>query len=225
MSRPTPPPHTEPELVQRARTLAGRSLAQVATSFGATLPVDLRRHKGFVGQLLEEVLGASAGSRAEPDFPGLGVELKTIPVRPDGTVRESTFVCTAPLDGSLDVAWEQSWVRRKLSRVLWVPVIGTGDEPVGERRVGGAVLWSPSPDEDAVLRADWVDLADRLALGELGSLHAGHGVALQLRPKGASADDVTWMLGEEGEWVRENPRGFYLRARFTEGILRARLRV
>lgn len=220
-----PPPHSEEELVRRARSLAGRRLEEVAARYGLRVPPDQRRHKGFVGQLLETALGATAGNRAEPDFPGLGVELKTLPVSPDGSVRESTFVCTAPMDGTLDVTWEASWVRHKLARVLWLPIVSDSDTPLPERVIGGAILWSPSADEDAVLRADWVDLADRLALGELGAANASHGVALQLRPKAARASDEAWMLGEDGEWVRDNPRGFYLRTSFTQRVLRARVRV
>lgn len=220
-----PPPWSEAELVLRARGLAGRRLDEIARRFGLQVPPDQRRAKGFVGQLLETALGATGGNRAEPDFPGLGVELKTLPVSPDGQVRESTFVCTAPMDGSLDVAWEASWVRHKLSRVLWLPVVGGAEVALGERVVGGAILWSPSEEEEATLRVDWVDLADRLALGELGAANASHGVALQLRPKAARATDEAWGLGEDGEWVRDNPRGFYLRTSFTQRLLRSRVRV
>jgi DNA mismatch repair protein MutH len=208
------PPSTEAELLARARALAGLTLPELAARLGHRLPADLRRHKGVIGALLEAGLGASAGSKAEPDFPGLGVELKTIPVGPTGRPRESTFVCTANLDVALSGAWPDSWVRRKLSRVLWVPVVHQ-PEPV----IGAAVLWSPSDEEDAALAADWHDLADSLARGELWRLHARHGHVLQLRPKGADNRDLTWIAGEDEERVQDMRRGFYLRPAFTGAVL------
>lgn len=216
------PPASEHELMLRVLRLAGRDLAWVASQVGWTPPPDLRRHKGWIGQLLEEVLGASASSRALPDFPELGVEMKTLPLRPDGRPKESTYVCTAPLDGTLEADWASSWVCKKLSKVLWVPILGDGAP--GSRRVGRAVLWSPDAEEAETLAADFHALAELIAMGELWQLSAHHGVALQLRPKAASSKDKAWVLGEEGEWVQDTPRGFYLRPSFTRALIQKRLR-
>ena len=169
------------------------------------------------------MLGATAGSRAEPDFPHLGVELKTLPVDATGKPLETTYVCTARLDGTLARRWEDSWVRHKLACVLWVPIVGTG--VLGERLVGAPILWKPDPDEEAQLREDWTAIAEAIALGEAWQLEARRGVALQLRPKAARASDSTWMVDDEGEWARVNPRGFYLRTSFTREILARRLRI
>jgi DNA mismatch repair protein MutH len=218
---PAPPPDSEAELLARAELLAGRSVAWLAAREGVACPDDLRRDKGFIGNLLETALGATAGSRAEPDFPALGVEMKTLPVDARGRPRESTYVCTAPLDGSMARTWEASWVRHKLSRVLWIPVVGDG--PPGERRLGAPVLWRPTPEEEAVLRADWEALAEAIALGETWQLEGRRGRALQLRPKAAHAREMRWVLDDQGEWVRVNPRGFYLRPAFTRALLAARL--
>ena len=69
------PPSTLAELLVRARALAGQTIGELGHDLGCQVPVDQRRAKGLVGQMLERALGASAGSRAAPDFPGLGVEL------------------------------------------------------------------------------------------------------------------------------------------------------
>jgi DNA mismatch repair protein MutH len=189
------------------------------------VPVDLRRSKGWVGQLLERYLGASAGSRAEPDFPYLGIELKSVPVDRSGRPRESTYVCTAPLDGSLAGTWQDSWARRKLQRVLWMPVVGEGAMPVAERLVGAALLWSPSDQEEAQLCRDWEELAELIQTGDLARLDAHTGEVLQLRPKAASSKSLTWMLDEDANWIQVNPRGFYLRRSFTTDLLARHLRL
>jgi len=222
--RPSPP-RTEDELHERALALAGLPLAHIAGRFGQKVPPDLRRDKGWIGNLLETALGATAKSRAEPDFPHLGVEMKTLPVRTDGRPLESTYVCTAPLDGSLEARWEDSWVRHKLARVLWVPIVGERGSPPGERRVGTPLLWTPTPEQDAALRADWEALTELIRLGELWQIDAKKGRFLQLRPKAAHRRETTWTLDEDGEWARANPRGFYLRTRFTRALLERHYRL
>ncbi len=220
---PAAPPRSEDELLARARELAGLPLARVAGQRRIAVPPDLRRAKGWVGLVLEQALGATAASHAMPDFPDLGIELKSIPVDPAGKPRESTYVCTAPVDGSMPRRWADSWVCKKLSRVLWVPIVIPPGASPGQRIVGTAVMWTPDEQEDAVLRADYEELTELIDMGELWQLDATRGQALQLRPKGAHSDDLVWALDGEGEWVRTSPRGFYLRARFTADVLARRL--
>jgi DNA mismatch repair protein MutH len=219
MQQVVAPPASEAELLDRALALAGRTLSEVAAVRRVAVPTDLRRDKGWIGQLLESVLGATAAGRAQPDFPGIGVELKTLPVSAKGSTLQSTWVCTAPLDGTLARRWEDAWLRRKLSRVLWMPIVGTREVAVGDRVVGSPLIWSPSPEEEADLRADWEELSGLIHSGELWQLDARRGKWLQIRPKGARGSDLVWTLDEDGEWIRDTPRGFYLRARFTRALL------
>ncbi|WP_092995455.1 DNA mismatch repair endonuclease MutH [Thiohalomonas denitrificans] len=221
MSNPDlpPPPVSEAELMERCRVVAGRSLGQLAMQTGIQVPHDLRRAKGWVGQLVEAVLGADAASLAEPDFRAIGVEMKTLPLDTDGRPRESTYVCTVPLEQGISDSWTTSWARRKLARVLWVPVEADRELPVAERRLGTPFLWSPDPHQEEILRTDWEELMEMVCLGQLGSITARFGRALQIRPKAANARIMAAAIGPEGERILTNPRGFYLRSSFTLAIL------
>ncbi|MGL5814408.1 MAG: DNA mismatch repair endonuclease MutH [Aeromonas sp.] len=212
-------PQSEQELLTRAYAMAGLPLAQLAASAGIPVPRDLRRDKGWVGQLIEWQLGASAGSKPEQDFPDLGIELKTIPVDPAGKPLETTFVCVAPLIGVSGQRWEESNVRNKLSRVLWIPVEGSREIPIGERRIGMPLLWSPSKEEDDLLRQDWEELMDMIVLGEVEQISARHGQVMQLRPKAANNKALTRAIGRNGQPIQTLPRGFYLKIGFTHGLL------
>jgi DNA mismatch repair protein MutH len=216
---PPSPPRSEAELLERCRVIAGLSLAQLAERFAVVIPADLKRHKGWVGQLLELALGADAQSLAAPDFRAIGVELKTLPVDRNGLPRESTYVCTVPLEGGLEADWEQSWIRRKLARVLWLPVEADPSLPLGQRRVGSALLWSPDEEEEAALRRDWEELAERICMGELEQITARMGSVLQIRPKAANARVRCQSVGAGGEAILTNPRGYYLRPAFTRRLL------
>lgn len=214
-------PSDEHELLARAASLAGRTIAELCIDRGEVCPADQRRHKGFVGNLIERAMGVTARANAAgPDFDALGIELKTIPMSRDGSPRESTFVCVANLGALSESSWEQSPVRRKLARVLWLPIEAEADVALRDRRVGRAVLWSPSPEQDALLAADWDELAARIASGEVESITAHVGRWLQLRPKAAHAGVLGRARDEEGAPLRARPRGFYLRRESTAAIMR-----
>lgn len=213
------PPETEAELVARAGELAGLPLSELARRLGAEVPLDLRRAKGFVGGLLERALGASAGSRALPDFPELGVELKTLPVDRGGVPVESTFVCTIPLTEIGQVEWADSRVRRKLAKVLWVPVEGERAIAVAERRIGQALLYRLPPEDEAVLRADWEELAGFIGRGHVEELSGHLGKYLQIRPKAAHSRARRLGFDADGAPFAALPRGFYLRPTFTGAVL------
>lgn len=214
----TPPTSVE-QLMSKAYAIAGLSLAELAEIANWPMPKDLRRDKGWVGQLIEYHLGAEAGSKPEQDFPHLGIELKTIPINEQGKPLETTFVCVAPLLDIAGLSWQNSNVKNKLSCVLWLPVEGSREIPLPVRRVGSPLLWQPSPAEEALLQQDWEELMERIALGDIEHVTARHGQALQLRPKAANGKALTDAIGPDGQRIRTRPRGFYLKKEFTGNIL------
>lgn len=211
-----PPPRSREELLMRARALAGQGLDAIAEGMRAPKVGGGLHEKGAVGQLIERALGATGGSRAEPDFPAIGVELKTVPVDDRGKPRESTYVCTLPLERAAELAWETSWVREKLARVLFVPVIHEGDAPT---RLGSPVAFSPTEKEEALLRADFDEIVGLVGAGGVEAVSARVGVVMQLRPKAASSRVRTVARDGEGGRILVNPRGFYLRPSFVAAIL------
>ena len=192
-------PKDETELLKRAQDLAGMSLGEIAAMINVEVPKDLKREKGWIGLLLEQVLGASAGSRPEPDFPHLGVELKSLPINAQGKPLETTFVCVAPLTGLVGAQWQTSHIRNKLARVLWIPVVSERSIAIAERIVGTAFIWSPSQEEEHLLALDWQELTDMIVLGNVENIHGKHGQVLQLRPKAANSEARTQAFNRHGQ--------------------------
>lgn len=219
LNLPVAGPRSLDELLARAAGLHGATIGGVAERCGVALDRQPWGHKGRVGELIERALGASAQSLDLPDFPQLGVELKTVPLDALGHVRESTFVCTIDLTRAAHEAWESSRLWGKLRCVLWVPVEPAGSAPLALRRIGRPLLWRPSAAQEALLRADWTALMGLIAVGGIEELSAHLGEVLQVRPKAAHGRVRTPAPGPEGEELAAMPRGFYLRARFTEGLL------
>lgn len=212
-------PQSSTELLQRCQALAGLTLGQIAATADITVPANLQRDKGWVGQLLEHTLGATAGSKAEPDFPALGIELKTLPIDQSGKPLESTYVCVAPLTGVAGLQWQDSWVCQKLQHVLWVPILAERQIPLAQRMVGTGFLWQPSPTQLQLLQQDWEELMEQITLGGIANIRGAQGKVLQLRPKAANSKALTQAVGASGEPILTLPRGFYLKAGFTAAIL------
>jgi DNA mismatch repair protein MutH len=195
------------ELLHAARRLAGLEVTSVAG-----------RGKGGVGQSVERALGLSPRFD-EVDDPDSGVEVKTLPVRlcdDVATVTEVTFVTTATPESLITETWLTSRARRKLRRVLFVPVVHDDNDIV---RFGAAFYWQPTPADDAVLRKDWEDLSDLVARGLGFAVTSRRGRWLHLRPKARDAAHTrrAGTVDEDGVVVR--PQGFYLRRSLTQRVL------
>lgn len=207
-------------LVDRAAALAGRSVDELAAALGLRTSGEAVRTKGTAGAILERALGATGGSAKVHDFPELGVELKTIPVDADDAPRESTYVCTLSLADADRLEWATSWVRAKLSCVLFVPLVGEDGTPWPQRRLGAPRLWMPTPEQEAVLQGDFDEVVGLVGVGRIEELDARLGRWLQVRPKAAHGRVRTSAYDADGELVPTVPRGFYLRPRFTGALLR-----
>ena len=220
----TTSPADESSLLDRAERLAGWRLGELAMLLGEPAPESLARAKGWVGTLLERALGAQDVHVPSPDFGDLGVELKTLPIDARGKPRESTHICMVTCaEECLDLTFKDSRLWGKLQRILWIPVEADASIPVAERRIGRPILWSPTDAQEAILRSDWENHMEAIRDGFIDEITAHHGEYLQIRPKARDAKHRVWGWGECGDPLLTLPRGYYLRALFTEMILRGAL--
>ncbi len=212
------PPLTEAELKARANAIAGKTLAMLAELHQEPVPPSQHHAKGWVGQLLEKVLGANAMNLDQPDFMNLGIELKTLPVNKMGQPCESTYICTAPIPNS-DTDFESSRVWRKMAKMLWVPIEADKAKPLAQRRIGVPILWSPSSSIRNQLCQDWEEFMELITLGQFENLSAHKGKYLQIRPKAANAKTFIQVINQYGQTISIVPKGFYLRATLTQKII------
>ncbi|MBA2652222.1 MAG: DNA mismatch repair endonuclease MutH [Tatlockia sp.] len=214
---------SEDELLERCRSIEGLSFLQLASLLQLTIPAENQRRKGWTGLAIELALGTTAGNKAIPDFANLGIELKTLPLNEHLKPAESTFVTSIPLLTIHHENWLSSQCYAKLKRVLWLPIEGDSEIPFGQRRIGRGFLWSANQSEAAILAQDWNELTAMIATGQLDEVNASIGQYLQIRPKAANAKSLCYGFDSEGNKILTLPRGFYLRASFTDQIVRSNL--
>lgn len=212
------PPQNLEQLQQRCQQLAGLTIGTIAQQLDVNIPSNLLHAKGWVGQLLEIYLGASANNQALPDFPELGIELKTIPVDKNLKPLESTYVCTVQTN-NMALSWHDSWVYNKLKHVLWVPVIASPEIAIINRQILTPIFWQMPAEIEAILRTDWEELMDMLQLGYAKQLTAKFGTYLHIRPKAANSRVLVNYTDADGYQTKIVPKGFYLRSDFTKLIL------
>lgn len=178
---------------------------------------ELHGHKGWAGECLEEILGVSDKHSCGPDFPELGVELKTLPLSSKFQVLESTFLSKISLPFQ-EGCFLQSRLFRKIRRIFWVPLIGDKGTPLSERRIGQGFLWELAEPALSIFEQDWDELTALLRQGLFSQISAHLGAALHIRPKAAhSRDKVRLKIGEHHTTLV--PLGFYLRRSFTQQII------
>lgn len=210
---------SDEDLLARCVAIAGMSFLQLADAVGLSIPMLPAQRKGFIGMCIERALGATAGSKPTPDFPELGIELKTIPIGKGRKALESTFVCSISFEQITQESFEGSVCYKKLRRVLWFPIEGDAEIPYAERRLGLGFLWSMGLEEQRILKQDWQELSDYIRFGEFENISAHLGEYLQIRPKAANSQKHKNAINATGESIRTLPLGFYLRTTFTNQIL------
>ncbi len=213
-------------LLAHARALIGVELGELADQLGLPVPAGAagpERSKGWAGQIIEHELGVETNGLSGPDFARLGIELKTVPVDRDLKPRESTAVCQIDPVAIAGESWETSTAREKLARVLFVALeVPAGARSVAERRVTAVRLWSPSPAEDRLLRADFdLFVREYFRRGRVDAITGHLGQVMQVRPKGKNAADTRDGYDESGRPTRVGKCGFYLRPAFVASILRS----
>lgn len=202
-------------------------MADLAEGLGLPVPAGRLRTKGWSGQVIERELGAGDGGVLGPDFAALGIELKTVPVDRALLPAESTAVCHIDPVAIAGESWATSYVRSKLARVLFVALEvperqGVHEPSVGDRRVAAIRLWSPSSDEESLLRADFeLFVRDYFRCGRAAEITGHLGRVMQVRPKARRATDLRTAFGSDGKPTRIGRCGFYLRPGFICGILRS----
>ncbi|GAA4359623.1 DNA mismatch repair endonuclease MutH [Kangiella marina] len=206
-------------LLDHAQSFAGSTLGELCERYKEQVPQQLLHKKGWVGQFIEMILGATSGSLAQPDFPDIGVELKTLPIDEQGRPLESTYVSVVPLIDIQGLCWENSVVRHKLMHVLWVPIVASREIPIEKRQIAMPFLWQPSVEQEQTLKQDFEDILDHVSMGGIEQVDARLGEILQVRPKAANSKALTDAIGPDGSTIKTLPRGFYLRPQFTKHCL------
>ncbi|AAO26762.1 MutH [Buchnera aphidicola str. Bp (Baizongia pistaciae)] len=211
----------EKKLFMHAIGLSGYSIREIVSSLDQPVSNSLVRNKGFVGKILELILGVNVlhGYKCI-DFPSLGIELKSIPINSSGYPLEPTFICNIPLkNNSLNITWNNSYFYRKIKKILWIPIIGNRVVSFLDKIVGEAFIWTMSSVQEKILKKDWEEFMDLIIIGKVEYISSKHGQVLQVKKKCKNKHVCIKFINYNGCVKFTNPRAFYFRKSFTWSLL------
>ncbi|MGN0902649.1 MAG: DNA mismatch repair protein MutH [Succinivibrio sp.] len=212
-------PESFEELIENLNLITGKSVTELASMANAAVPISPLHGKGFTGELIESLLGASANNLPIPDFPNLGLELKTLPVDNDLVPLESTFFCHAPLTNIRKLTFENSALFHKVQRILFVLINANREDDFSKRFIKGYFFYAPDHNEMATIKNDFDELYEMIRVGNVDKINARFGKIMQLRPKAANGKALTDCVGPDGSMIKTRPRGFYMRRSFTKELV------
>jgi DNA mismatch repair protein MutH len=200
-------------VLQRARALVGRRLGEV-TSVAAEETMTTRS-RGTVGHHLERYFGLQLNSDQEPDFSHLGVELKSVPMVPQGNshaAKERTFITAIDYATVSTTAFEGSALDRKTRTTLYI-FYGWRPAPVtvADLRVLRVLLHERDDLDELTLREAYRHVQAAVAAGRAHELSESDTWGVGPATKDARARDVPQPHGPEPA----RRRAFAWRAAYT----------
>ncbi|MBQ3774662.1 MAG: DNA mismatch repair protein MutH [Ruminobacter sp.] len=198
-------PFSIDELMHRVIALNGMTVGELASALNIPLPYNTKNAKGYIGQLAEIALGATAGAKPVQDFINLNVELKTIPLLKNCRPAQNTHVCILEHQHIRNQTFENSNFYNKIKQVLWLPVEGDPSIIFAERHFGTGFLWHPDDRQYRILRDEWEEIMEFIAINGIKSITSDIGENVLLAPCGGTKNNYQY--------------GFYLRKSFTAQII------
>ncbi|MFC6276403.1 DNA mismatch repair protein MutH [Psittacicella hinzii] len=219
--QPAAPPQTWSQLLTYVQALVGKTVEQIADKHQVELIDSLKLNRGWLGNLIEIALGASAGSKPTQDFIDLGLELKTLAINENGKVKSDIFISSLPLNSYMLQDWQLSHVLYKLKRILFIPVENNPEIPLAQRRIGKGFIWSPNAQQLATLEADWKSIMEIITQRDFTALKSNLGSALCVRVKALNTQQSNTFNDIDLHSINLPPLSFYLRRNFVNEILQS----
>lgn len=185
------------EIAERARSLVGRTLIELYPS--APMVPSSPATKGVVGRIYEAYFDIPQNSIAGPDFPGAGIELKSVPILLTGSearAKERISVGMIDFDRLRVEVWDTASVRKKLDCMLlifygWQPL-----QPIARFKTLAAGVWSPDAETWRAVEADWHTIRSHVAAGRRGEVSESLTRVLGAATKGPGHGSISraWSL-------------------------------
>lgn len=183
---------TREEILARAALMTGKTLGELAGAGTASI-VSSAHTKSAAGAIVEAWFGIPPNPIAAADFPGAGIELKTVPLSGSGTgqtVKERTVLAMVDYDTLPTETWETAAVRHKLDQILLVYYEWAAGVDIHDFRVVLVTLWSPDERQLAFMELDWLAVKRKVVNGEAHLISEGDGLILGAATKGDNATTV-----------------------------------
>lgn len=162
----------EAELLVHAKKLEGMRIQDISTDVGWLDNSNRKLTKSVIANIIEtDYFGIPTNSHEDADFKDLGIELKVSPLKPiyGGTLlttKERNVLGIVDYQDVLDhTSWkDNSRLDHKLKRMLFVFYVHDDDKPAMDWRIACTFIWSPTPEQEALIQNDYYIIRDKIFL-------------------------------------------------------------
>ncbi|WP_168892811.1 MutH/Sau3AI family endonuclease [Enterobacteriaceae endosymbiont of Plateumaris pusilla] len=209
--------NSEKILLLRASLITGHYLINIAKWLNYNIPINLNKDKGWIGKLIElYLLGNKQKNTFNQDIPQIGIEIKTIPIDEKGNTINDTFICSFPLINKKVFIWNKSKLYKKLSKILWIPIITKSkNTPLSMRVIGKPIIWKPSKKDYKKLYNDWIGLITLFISGNIENINYYNGTILVVKTK-SKKNKLIKTINKDNNIILTKSRAFYLKKNFTK---------
>ena len=200
-----------------AERLEGHTLREMTDAAELQSP---NRRRGAFGNAVEQYyFKYKPNSSQEPDFPEVGIELKTTPLKRDKSGRyvakERLVVNMIDYDTVVNEDFERSHFMQKASRVLLISYLWEKDVDPLDYKIVLVDLWE-IPEVDLVqMKLDWETVVDKVRAGHAEDISGSDTVYLEASTKAA---DSSKRRTQPFSPVLAKPRAWALKASYMTAV-------
>lgn len=196
--------------------LEGRRLDVVAREMGFS-PGD---GKSGSAMLVRKLLGVSDVKKPIRELEARGLTTRILSVTPGGRPYEATSFPAFDHFELLEEEWEDSDLRSRLERILFIPLIRpTRKSPQREAKFGRSFIWIPDDKTLGSIRTEWEMYRDLIKTGGADDLPGASSTHfIHVRPHGRDSDDRVWAPNGSGGRKKVQRQSFWLNQDLTERL-------
>lgn len=174
--------------------------------------------KGLARSILRRLIGMSEKQLSSVAHGAV----KTVPVRPDGKPREPTKICGIDYDDLRDQTFFESDVARRLTAILFVPIIKHRTDDPATWYIIDPFVWVPGEETWETFARDYEEARSLVRDGRAedlsSSAKSGQGTYLTPKTSGRSGFQNLYLAGD-GRPIRAKDRAFFMRDGLTATLL------
>lgn len=178
----------ESAVLKRLSRFSGRTVKDVASELGVKLSVG----KSGAALIVRRAVGILDDRALIREFEERGVEVKTVPLSPEGKPYEAMSFPAFRYKQVILEEWEDSDLLTRLQRLLIIPLMRkTRKAPTADAIWGRPFFWSPSAEELREIRQEWEGFLRQIREGRAASLKGYSRTRfIHVRPKGLDGTDT-----------------------------------
>ena len=217
-------PGDKDSIVRYAKRLEGHSLREM-TQQNTEMDAPKAGNKGGLGQAVEYYyFQYEPNSNQEPDFPEVGMELKTTPIKRNKnktiSAKERLVITMINYCDIVKEEWKTSTCREKLDNVLLISYLHEPEKSIFDYEIEFVDIQDFPEGDMAVIRDDWHAIVDKIRAGKAHELSGGDTHYLEACTKGSSSAQLQQQPYSE---VKAKTRAFALKSSYMTAFYRNNL--